>query len=146
MIYSLLASFLRQPPRAELGRHGPGWASKDRHAGWLGGSWLAGWLSCVLWVVCCDCVCACACARVCCVLCVAGKQGHEEGGLSNRAKCSARGEGNYDLLERGGDACVPPEREVSKGYISVAWCGCVCRRSRGGAVPENRVPSPSVCP
>ena len=85
-------SILRQPPppRAELGRHGPGWASKDRQAGWLGGSWLAGCLSCVLCVVCCDCVCACACARVCRVLCVAGKQGHEEGGLSNRAKCSAR--------------------------------------------------------
>ncbi len=39
------------PPQAELGRHGPGWASKDRQAGSPGGSWLAGWLSCVLCVV-----------------------------------------------------------------------------------------------
>ena len=92
MISEPFGSIPRQSPHPPTpGRARPAWAGlgQQGQAGWLAGWLLAGWLPLVC-VVCCDCVCACACARVCCVLCVAGKQGHEEGGLSNRAKCSAR--------------------------------------------------------
>ena len=49
------------------------------------------------------------------------------------------------VLERWGDACVAPEREVSKGYIlfSGEVGKCVCRWSCRGGVPEKAVPSPS---
>ena len=65
-------------PGAELGRHGPGWASKDRQTGWLTGqlvgSWLAGWLASrlagglalecgVLWIVGCVIVRVRVCTR-----------------------------------------------------------------------------------
>ena len=175
--------FLRQPPRAELGRHGPGWASKDRQAGWLGGSWLAGCLSCVLCAVCCVCVCVRARARasvVCCVL--QGSRGtRKEDSQTARSAPLAREARSarslrsaslarcapslpsaltpslpsaltpslpsaiYDLLERGGDAS-PARTGSEQGIFLVVWWGCVCRRGRGGAVPEKPVPSLSVCP
>ena len=43
---------------------------------------------------------------------------------------------DYDLLERGGDACVPPEREVSRVF---SWGGIPGGGARGGPPPVSGV-------